>query len=146
MRERSHQPETHPSWIGSFRALPHEFRRFLSGVGIAGLGDFSKTLLILWAAQAFTPERGPERAAALAMLLYVGYNVVYTGSCYLSGWLADHLSKKWILATGYALAVIPAVALAVVLVLTWRMMHPRTGSAAHLPMPAPPQSVASRPR
>ena len=111
VRERSHQPETHPSWIGSFRALPHEFRRFLSGVGIAGLGDFSKTLLILWAAQAFTPERGPERAAALAMLLYVGYNVVYTGSCYLSGWLADHLSKKWILATGYALAVIPAVAL-----------------------------------
>jgi MFS family permease len=45
------------------------------------------------------------------MTFYVGYNVVYTISCYVSGTLADHLPKRGLLAGGYALAVIPALAL-----------------------------------
>jgi MFS family permease len=47
----------------------------------------------------------------LAMLFYVGYNVVYTLTCYLSGSLADHFQKKTVLAVGYFLAIIPAAAL-----------------------------------
>ena len=47
----------------------------------------------------------------LAMSYYVGYNVVYMFSCYISGVLADRLPKNWMLAGGYALAVVPAVAL-----------------------------------
>ena len=74
--------------------LPIEFRKFLVGVGLAGLGDFSNTLLILWATQAFRDELGTERAATLAVLLYLGYNVVYMASCYVSGILADRFSKK----------------------------------------------------
>jgi MFS family permease len=81
------------------------------GVGLAGLGDFSNTLLILWATQAWTARFGYARAATLAMAFYVGYNVVYTVSCYLSGTLADRLPKRGVLAAGYALAVIPALAL-----------------------------------
>ena len=45
------------------------------------------------------------------MGFYIGYNVVYTASCYVSGLLADHFPKNRVLAIGYAVAVVPAVAL-----------------------------------
>ena len=95
---------------GSARS-PKTFKRYLVGVGIAGLGDFSNTLLILWATQARTPGLRGIRAASLAMLFYVGYNAIYTGSCYLSGGLADRFAKRGVLALGYALAATPAAAL-----------------------------------
>jgi MFS family permease len=110
VREKAHQPQTHAFWTG-MQALPHEFRKYLIGVGLAGLGDYSNTLLILWATQAWTPHYGLTRAAQLAMAFYVGYNVVYTVSCYLSGILADRFPKNRVLAIGYSVAVIPALAL-----------------------------------
>jgi MFS family permease len=91
--------------------LPGEFRKYLYGVGVAGAGDFSNTLLILWATQAFSGRFGATQAATIAMLFYVGYNVVYTASCYASGLLADRFPKNWVLAIGYSVAVIPAIAL-----------------------------------
>jgi MFS family permease len=45
------------------------------------------------------------------MGFYIGYNVVYTASCYVSGTLADRYPKNRVLAIGYSLAVIPALAL-----------------------------------
>lgn len=111
VRERPHEPQPHARLSTGFAALPQEFKEYLVGVGIAGIGDFSNTLLILWATQAWTEELGALRAAELAMKFYVGYNVVYTASCYVSGRLADWLPKHWVLAVGYALAVIPAAAL-----------------------------------
>jgi MFS family permease len=110
VREKAHQPQTHPFWHG-VQALPGEFRKYLIGVGIAGLGDYSNTLLILWATQAWTPHYGLARAAHLAMAFYVGYNVVYTISNYVSGMLADRFPKNRVLAIGYSFAVIPALAL-----------------------------------
>ena len=92
-------------------ALPSQFCRYLIGVGIAGIGDFSNTLLILWATQAWTPPFGIHRAAGYAMSFYIGYNVIYTLSSYFSGSLADRFPKNRVLAAGYALAVVPAVAL-----------------------------------
>lgn len=111
VREKPHeaQPE-HTLWKG-VQALPQSFRRYLVGVGIAGIGDFSNTLLILWATQAWTPRLGFARAATLAMAFYIGYNVVYTCSSYFSGTLADRFPKNRVLAIGYSFAVIPAVAL-----------------------------------
>jgi MFS family permease len=111
VREKEHPPQLqHNLWSG-LRAMPRDFVKYLTGVGIAGMGDFSNTLLILWAMQAWTPHFGAVRAASLAMGFYIGYNVIYTISCYLSGTLADRFSKKWVLATGYAVAVVPAIAL-----------------------------------
>jgi len=111
VKERPHAPQSHATLWGGMRSLPSQFRRFLVGVGVAGVGDFSNTLLILWATQAWTPRFGLPRAAQFATAFYVGYNVVYTVSCYVSGVLADHFPKHRVLAGGYALAVIPAAAL-----------------------------------
>lgn len=113
VREKSHVPayNTGGLWT-SVSGLPPQFHRYLVGIGIAGLGDFSNALLILWATQAWTPRFGDRRAAAYAMAFYVGYNVIYTLSSYFSGALADRFPKNRVLAGGYALAVIPAVALA----------------------------------
>jgi hypothetical protein len=55
---------------------PRAFHRYLVGVGIAGLGDFSNTLLILWATHGHRVRL--QRAAVFAMAFYIGYNVVYT--------------------------------------------------------------------
>ncbi len=111
VRERPHEPQPHARLWGSMQALPHEFKKYLVGVGMAGIGDFSNTLLILFATQAWTPRYGVATAARMAMMFYVGYNVVYTVSCYVSGLLADRFPKHWVLAIGYAFAVVPAIAL-----------------------------------
>jgi MFS family permease len=108
VQERAHVPQQHANVFKSIGSLPQRFHRFLVGVGIAGAGDFSNTLLILWATQAWAPHYGVLQAARIAMLFYVGYNVSYAGSCYVSGHLADRFSKRLVLACGYALAVIPA--------------------------------------
>ena len=113
VREKPHEPRKHLKLSGGIKELPGSFRRFLVGVGIAGIGDFSNTLLILWATQAWTPRLGLARAATMAMVFYVGYNVVYTLACYFSGGLADRFPKQRVLAIGYALAAIPAIALIV---------------------------------
>ncbi len=108
VQEHPHETRPHQKVLANVGSLPHDFRRLLVGVGIAGAGDFSNTLLILWATQAWAPHYGLTRAARLAMLSYVGYNVIYSGSCYVSGHLADRFPMRLVLAGGYALAVIPA--------------------------------------
>jgi MFS family permease len=45
------------------------------------------------------------------MGFYVAYNVNYALSCYVSGMFADIFPKQRVLATGYCIAIIPAIAL-----------------------------------
>src|SRR5436305_2537863 len=87
VREREHAPQPHARLLSGITALPAQFHHYLVGVGVAGMGDFSNTLLILWATQAWTPRFGQHHAAQYAMAFYVGYNIVYTVSCYISGML-----------------------------------------------------------
>ena len=111
VKEKEHIPQPKTNFFGGIKLLPQEFRKYLFGVGIAGIGDFSNTLLILWATQAFSHRYGLIKGAMFAMFFYVAYNIVYTASCYVSGNFADRFPKHWVLATGYAIAVIPAIAL-----------------------------------
>jgi MFS family permease len=111
VREAPHAPGESRRVLDGFRGLPAGFRKFLVGVGVAGMGDFSNTLLILWATQAWAPQLGVLRAGRRAMLFYVGYNVVYTASCWVSGLAADRFPRRRVLAAGYALAGVPALAL-----------------------------------
>jgi MFS family permease len=112
VRERSIGPKPPRSFLLGLKALPPPFRRLLMAVGIFGAGDFSHSLLILYATRMLTPAHGMARAASIAVGLYTLHNVFYAGSAYLSGWLSDHVPhRKAVLAAGYALAGVTAILL-----------------------------------
>jgi len=110
VRERAFEARKKVTFLAGLRSLPRNFREFLLGVGVFGSGDFSHTLLILYASRMLTPAHGAARAASLAIGLYTLHNVFYAGSAYVSGWISDHVPhRKAILAGGYALAGMTAV-------------------------------------
>jgi MFS family permease len=98
-------------WFG-VRQLPRPFRKFLLAVGIFGLGDFSHTLLILFATQALTPTHGRAAAASIAIGLYLLHNIFYAAFAFFGGWLSDRVpQRRVVLAAGYGLAVVMALLL-----------------------------------
>jgi MFS family permease len=112
VRERSTGPRPPRSFLLGLKALPPSFRRLLMAVGIFGAGDFSHSLLILYATRMLTPARGMASAASIAVGLYTLHNVFSAGSAYVSGWLSDRVpSRKAVLAAGYALAGVTAILL-----------------------------------
>ncbi len=107
----NHRPVTGSFWFG-VRQLPVPFRRFLLAVGIFGLGDFSHTLLILFATQVFAPAHGKAAAASIAVGLYLLHNTFYAAFAYFGGWLSDHVRRRRaVLSAGYAIAVFMALVL-----------------------------------
>jgi MFS family permease len=111
VREKERPPVPHITFGESLRALPARFRRFLVAVGFFGMGDFAHTMLILLAVQKLTPVLGSTKAASLAAGLYVLHNILYATFSMLAGWLADRFDKGRLLASGYFLAVIMALAM-----------------------------------
>ncbi|HEY9171787.1 MAG TPA: MFS transporter, partial [Verrucomicrobiae bacterium] len=111
VKEKERKPVPHISFGERLRLLPRSFRKFLVAVGLFGAGDFAHTLLILLATQKLTPELGAARAASIAVGLYVLHNVFYAGFAFIAGWLADRFPKNLVLATGYALAAVMALAI-----------------------------------
>lgn len=106
--EPNHTPASGSFWFG-VRQLPASFRTFLVAVGIFGLGDFSHTLLILFATRALIPPHGPAVAASMAVGLYLVHNVFYAAFAYLGGWLSDHVPhRRAVLGAGYGIAVVMA--------------------------------------
>lgn len=105
VRERPATPAPGTSFLDGLRSLPSSFRWFLVSVGVFGLGDFSHTLLILYATRALAPSLGMAAASSLAVGLYLVHNGFYAGSAYAGGWLGDQSGKrKLVLAGGYAVA------------------------------------------
>jgi MFS family permease len=79
---------------------------------VFGAGDFSHSLLILYASRMLAPRYGPARAASIAVVLYTLHNVFSAASAYASGWLSDRVpQRKIVLAAGYSLAGITALLL-----------------------------------
>lgn len=112
VRERTTDKKERKSFLIGLKTLPRDFRKLLVGVGIFGAGDFSHTLLILYATKMLAPANGAARAASLAVILYTIHNIVYAGSAYASGWLSDFAPKRnVVLAGGYALAAVSAILL-----------------------------------
>jgi MFS family permease len=100
VREKRGIPSEIRFWT-TIRALPHSFRRFLYGVGIFGIGDFARTLMILAATQLLKPRYGLEHATEIAGLLYVVHNVAYAAYSYPVGALSDRIGRQGLLAFGY---------------------------------------------
>lgn len=89
----------------ALRSMPSEFRRYLTGVGVFGAGDYAHTLLILAAMQLLAPRFGAFHAASLGALLYVWHNTIYALAAYPAGALADKHGHRLVLACGYAISV-----------------------------------------
>jgi len=112
VRERPFEARKKVTFLTGLHNLPRNFREFLLGVGVFGSGDFSHTLLILYASRMLAPTHGAARAASLAVGLYTLHNVFYAASAYVSGWISDIVPhRKAILAGGYALAGVTAILL-----------------------------------
>lgn len=93
--------------------LPREFKRFLGGVLIFGLGDFSRTFLILLAARALGDEgRSAPATLSIAVCLYALHNGVSALAAYPIGRLGDRVSRSGLLCAGYGLGVVTNVLLA----------------------------------
>jgi MFS family permease len=121
VRDRHHGAESTNPWV-TVRNLPAEFRRFLWGVGIFGLGDFSHTLMILAATQLLSPSRGLGKAAQIAGLLYVLHNGFYAAASYPVGALSDWFSRYKLLATGYAIGALTV--LGFLAAFAWHIANP----------------------
>jgi MFS family permease len=91
-------------FFSSIRNMPSSYRKFLVGVGVFGISDFSHTLLILYATTTLSPQLGLVQASALAAFFYIIRNIVYAAASFPVGYLADIVGRKKILVIGYFLA------------------------------------------
>jgi MFS family permease len=106
VRERGVEKSSSTSFVAGLRNLPVDFRWFLVAVGVFGLGDFSHTMLILYATRTLAPQVGLAMASTVAVGLYFAHNVFYAAFAYLGGWLGDYAPRRrLVLAGGYALAI-----------------------------------------
>jgi MFS family permease len=115
-RESAHLDSTDPAPPLSTRpAFPRIYWLFLAGVFLFGLGDFSRSFLILLAARA-TGEDGARTGGtvSLAVLLFALHNLVSAAAAYAIGARADRSSRVGLLVAGYALGVGTNVVLALV--------------------------------
>lgn len=89
--------------------LPASFRWFLVGVFFFGMGDFSRTFLILLAGRALAVEGAPAGPTAvagtltLAVLLYALHNMTSAAAALPWGVWGDRTAKRKVLVWGYAL-------------------------------------------
>ncbi|HWD93922.1 MAG TPA: MFS transporter [Verrucomicrobiae bacterium] len=119
VKERERKPVSHISFGERLRSLPKPYRKFLVAVGLFGAGDFAHSLLILLAMQKLTPVLGAAKAASFAVGFYVAHNIFYAASAPISGWLADHFKKPFVLSAGYALGAVMAVLIIILPATIW---------------------------
>ena len=106
VRERPASNPSKSSFAAGLRNLPPPFRWFLVAVGVFGLGDFSHTMLILYATRTLAPQIGLAAASSVAVGLYLLHNVFYAAFAYVGGWLSDRATnRRLVLAGGYATAI-----------------------------------------
>ncbi len=112
VREQPHRAaEAHRRFFTRLREMPTSFRRVLLAVGCFSLGDFSNTLLILWAANSSVSGAVSTRNLT-PLLLYAGYNAISTVVTYVAGALSDRYGRRGLLVGGYVAAVAGALLVA----------------------------------
>jgi MFS family permease len=111
--ERTHVPRRASfSLRAELAGTGRPFRRYLVGILVFGAGDFSRTLLILYATQHITGTLFSLRGATAAVALYVLHNAVSAGAAFPIGALADRVGHRRVIVGGYALAALTTLAFA----------------------------------
>src|SRR4030042_1603637 len=87
----------------SFKALPRELRWFVLIAAIYALGNFTYMFFVLRAQDFFKETGVVSQPEAMAILLYVLYNTVYTLFSIPVGILSDRIGRRWVLLLGYLL-------------------------------------------
>jgi MFS family permease len=80
------------------------FHRYLLAILVFGCGDFSRTLLILYATKHLTASLFSWTAATLAIALYVLHNAVSSAAALPLGLLADRIGVRRVVVSGYVFA------------------------------------------
>jgi MFS family permease len=97
---------------GELAGTGRPFRRYLLGILVFGAGDFSRTLLILYATEHMVGTLFSLRAATAAVALYVLHNAVSAGAAFPIGALADRVGHRRVIVGGYLLAAATTLAFA----------------------------------
>lgn len=93
--------------------MPTAFRRYLVGVGVFGLGDFSRTFLVFAVVQLFHEQGTPlMQMAAWGAVLYAWHNIWQALAAFPVGALSDRIGRRGLLVGSYVLGAGVAVALA----------------------------------
>ena len=112
---REHEPQRRDDTLAksSDARFPRLVWLFLIGVLFFGLGDFSRTFLILLAGQDLGEGQGVcAGSISGAVLLYSLHNLVGAMAAFPVGHLGDRTSKVRVLAFGYAIGVVTNLLLA----------------------------------
>jgi MFS family permease len=149
VRERSRTVPPRERLHIALAGLPADFKRYLLGAGIFGLGNFSATLLVLIAIRALTPLVGGQSAIAYATALYLAHNVISASLSYPASVLSERLGSGRLLvisfgmfAATYALlafgsASVPVVIICIVLAaMSIAILEPMEGTFATALLPA----------
>jgi MFS family permease len=103
--ERPHRPPERPrTFQASLAGTGPAFRRYLAGILVFGSGDFSRTLLILYATQHVQGSLFTLGGATLAISLYVLHNAVSALAAFPLGALTDRVGRRPVLVAGYVFA------------------------------------------
>lgn len=94
-------------------SFPPTFYWFLGGVLLFGMGDFSRSFLILLTATAFGSTDITPGILTFSVSLYLVHNLVSALAAYPVGALADRWARMPVLTVGYGLGVVTNVLLAI---------------------------------
>ena len=112
--ERPHAPSKVPQRLrSSLASTGVPFRRYLTAILTFGCGDFSRTLLILYATRNLTGTLFSWTSATLAVALYVMHNAVSAAAAVPIGALSDRVGVRRVVAGGYLFAAAVTAAFAV---------------------------------
>jgi MFS family permease len=114
VREEPVERQSERRFWAALGALPASFRRYLVAVGVFGLGDCSRLLVVLAASKLLAPHLG-WATAVWAMVLYAFHNACQASVSYPVGALSDRVGRRGLLVAGYALGAIVSAAFAVAL-------------------------------
>jgi MFS family permease len=102
VKERAHASAASPTVLRP--AMPRGYWPLIGAVLLFGLGDFSRSFLILAVAKAAPViDDGTTLLFGLPVLLYALHNGVSAVATFPSGHLADRFGRRRVLATGYVL-------------------------------------------